>query len=238
MKISRICALAVVFLAASLFGQVAVTPFVTSQPQFLDNNGNPLAAGCVFSYAAGTSTPQATYTDNTGNTQNANPIILNAGGFAPSAIWVTGQSYKFTVKSFGGSQCASGSTVRTEDNVKAPIASNLANTFTGATTFSGPVTFTSTISSSGTNSFSGSNTFSGATNFTGAMLCKTFLGTRCIDPTNAQGWAGTYPSDWANSAFSNCTSNCRVLVAPGTYTSATTGEYPSRLHRTKSKTTV
>lgn len=45
-----------------------------------DNNGNPLANGLLNTYAAGTTTPQATYVDSTQVNQNANPVVLNARG--------------------------------------------------------------------------------------------------------------------------------------------------------------
>ena len=58
----------------------------------------PLSGGFINTYAAGTSTPQATYTSNTGLTPNANPIVLNADGRPPSEIWLTaGLTYKFVL---------------------------------------------------------------------------------------------------------------------------------------------
>lgn len=51
-----------------------------------NNPGQPLAGGKVFTYIAGTSTKQATYTDSTQVTPNSNPIILNARGEA--AMWM------------------------------------------------------------------------------------------------------------------------------------------------------
>lgn len=62
--------------------------FLTPTPvlQFFDANGEPLSGGLLFTYAAGTTTKQNAYTDNTGNTPLPNPIILNARGeVAPSA---------------------------------------------------------------------------------------------------------------------------------------------------------
>ena len=46
------------------------------------NNGQigPLNGGKVYFYVAGTSTPQDTYTDSTGKTANANPVILDSAG--------------------------------------------------------------------------------------------------------------------------------------------------------------
>ena len=42
--------------------------------------GLPLVGGKLFTYAAGTVNKLTTYTDSTGNTPNANPIILDARG--------------------------------------------------------------------------------------------------------------------------------------------------------------
>ena len=61
--------------------------------QFESAAGVPLSGGKVYTYAAGTTTPQATFTDYTGATSNANPIILNSRGEA--AIWLGSASYKF-----------------------------------------------------------------------------------------------------------------------------------------------
>ncbi len=62
--------------------------------QLFDANGNPLTGGKVYTYAAGTTTPKATYTDAAESAQASNPIILDAAGRAE--IWVTG-SYNFKV---------------------------------------------------------------------------------------------------------------------------------------------
>jgi len=68
--------------------------------QFFDNNGDPLVGGKLFTFAAGTTTPQVTYTSASGNTPNSNPIILNGGGRVPSEIWLTdGLQYKFVLYS-------------------------------------------------------------------------------------------------------------------------------------------
>src|ERR1700677_17467 len=55
--------------------------------------GLPLVGGLLYSYQAGTSTPQATYTDETALTANTNPIVLNSVGAAN--IWMSENSYKF-----------------------------------------------------------------------------------------------------------------------------------------------
>jgi hypothetical protein len=61
--------------------------------QFFDINGDPLVGGKVYTYEAGTTTPLTTYTDNTGNSVNPNPVILNARGEA--SIWLGAGIYKF-----------------------------------------------------------------------------------------------------------------------------------------------
>jgi hypothetical protein len=59
-----------------------------------DSNGDPLAFGKVYTYAAGTSTPKDTYTTASLGTPNANPVILDAEGYPDSGgIWLDG-SYK------------------------------------------------------------------------------------------------------------------------------------------------
>ena len=67
--------------------------------QFFDNNGNILSGGKLYSYAAGTTTPQITYTSASGSTAHTNPIILNsAGRIATGEIWLTaGSNYKFVL---------------------------------------------------------------------------------------------------------------------------------------------
>ena len=68
-----------------------VTP--TAKSQFIDANGQPLVGGKLYSYIAGTTLPQSTYTDNTGSTPNTNPVILDSRGEA--SIWLGEATYKF-----------------------------------------------------------------------------------------------------------------------------------------------
>ena len=81
--------------------------------QIFDSNGDPLVGGQIETYLAGSSTPTATYTDNTGGTPQSNPIILNTLGYPTlGAVWLTGgKAYKFIIKDAGGS------TLRTIDNI-------------------------------------------------------------------------------------------------------------------------
>ena len=60
---------------------MAVTVNLCPVPKLqFSQNGVPLAGGKLFTYAAGTSTKQATYADAAGTTTNSNPIILDANG--------------------------------------------------------------------------------------------------------------------------------------------------------------
>jgi hypothetical protein len=81
--------------------------------QFFDNDGNPLVGGKLYTYAAGTTTPLATYTDSTGATPNTNPVILDSRGEAN--VWLAAQSYKFVLKT------STDSTIWTVDNVSNAI---------------------------------------------------------------------------------------------------------------------
>ncbi len=79
---------------------VNLSPIGGVAAQFFDNNGNPLSGGKIYTYAAGTTTPQTTYTTFSGGTPHANPIILDAAGRVPGGeIWLTdGSQYKFIIK--------------------------------------------------------------------------------------------------------------------------------------------
>lgn len=89
--------------------------------QFFDDNGVPLAGGKIYTYAAGTTTPLATYTARDGLTPNTNPIILDAAGRTPQQIWATdGLLYKYVVMT------STNVLIRTWDNIGGvEIASNL-----------------------------------------------------------------------------------------------------------------
>ena len=67
----------------------------TPKLQFFDANGAPLAGGLLYTYAAGTTTPLASYTDSTGLIANTNPIVLDSRGEAN--VWLATASYKLAL---------------------------------------------------------------------------------------------------------------------------------------------
>lgn len=89
-----LAALAFGLVGAAAQAQTVLSPLAIQH--FTDNNGN-LCVGCqLFTYAAGTTTPATTYTDSTGDTPNADPVILNSRGEA--GVWLTpGVGYKFVL---------------------------------------------------------------------------------------------------------------------------------------------
>jgi hypothetical protein len=91
-------------------GTIAPSPWFTG----LDDNGNPLSGGLLYTYAAGTTTPATTYSDSTLATPNANPIVLDSAGRA--TIFLDATSYKFLLKT------SAGVTVRTADNIQSVAA--------------------------------------------------------------------------------------------------------------------
>jgi hypothetical protein len=80
-------------------GQLAPQPLFTA----FGTNGLPLVGGQLFTFQAGTSFQQATFTDASLTTPNTNPVILNA--FGEAAVWLSpGQAYKFNLFDSQGNQ--------------------------------------------------------------------------------------------------------------------------------------
>lgn len=75
-----------------------MTTNIAPQPklQFFDANGAPLSGGKLYTYAAGTTTPLASYTNYGGGTANANPVILDSRGEA--SVWLGTGMYKMVLK--------------------------------------------------------------------------------------------------------------------------------------------
>jgi len=77
---------------------VFLSPVGGAAAQFFTNSGVPLTGGKLYSYAAGTTTPQVTYTSSSGVTAHTNPIILDSAGRVPGGeIWLLAPPYKFVL---------------------------------------------------------------------------------------------------------------------------------------------
>lgn len=94
---------------------VYISPVGGVAAQFFDNSGNVLTGGKLYTYQAGTTTPQASYTTSAGNVARTNPVVLNAAGRVPDSgeIWITSQAYKFVLET------SAGVLIATYDNVVA-----------------------------------------------------------------------------------------------------------------------
>ena len=78
---------------------VFLSPVGGVAAQFFTNTGSVLTGGKLYSYAAGTTTPQATYTSSSGGTAHTNPIIMDSAGRVPGGeIWLNSTLYKFVLK--------------------------------------------------------------------------------------------------------------------------------------------
>jgi len=102
---------------------VNLSPVGGVAAQFFDNSGNVLTGGKLFTYAAGTTTPVATFTSSLGTTAHTNPIVLDAAGRVPNGgeIWLTdGVTYKFAL------QTSTNVLIATYDNITG-INSNFVN---------------------------------------------------------------------------------------------------------------
>lgn len=138
---SILLAIATVALSVQLgMSQTAVTLLTSGQFASYQQNGTPNAFGCVWTYANGTTSPQASYTDSTGTTQNPNPVPLSAGGTAN--IWLaSGSIYTIVVKTTGGINCASGSTIYSANGINQGLL-NTANIWQASQTFLATTYFT------------------------------------------------------------------------------------------------
>jgi hypothetical protein len=78
---------------------VYLSAFAGAGAQFFTDDGEILSGGKIYTYAAGTTTPQATYTSEAGTTLNSNPIILDSAGRLPEDMWLSqGAVYRFVLK--------------------------------------------------------------------------------------------------------------------------------------------
>lgn len=148
----------------------------TPKQQFFDTSGLPLAAGFVYTYAAGTTTPLATYVDSTGVATNPNPVLLDGAGRA--SIWLGASPYKFVV------QDANGLTQYTTDNIQAP--STYAPGVTNFNTRTGNIVLNGTdvITALGFTPYNATNPSNYLTPSTGVSSLNTQVGSLVLSSPN------------------------------------------------------
>jgi len=134
---------------------VNLSPVAGAAQQFFSNSGVPLAGGLLYTYAAGTTTPLATFTTAAGTTANSNPIVLNSAGRLDNEVWLTSTlTYKFLLKD------SDGVTIATYDDIP------------GIGSVNGLTTGTALLSGNGSGGFS--NVVVGANlSFVGGTLSAT-----------------------------------------------------------------
>lgn len=77
---------------------VYLSAFAGAGAQFFTDDGSVLSGGKIYTYAAGTTTPQATFTSVLGSDANPNPIILDSAGRLPEDMWLSqGVLYRFVL---------------------------------------------------------------------------------------------------------------------------------------------
>lgn len=124
---------------------MAVLLAPTSWLPTMDSNGDPLSGAKLFTYSAGSSTQQTTFTDSTGLVQQSNPIILGSDGTPADSVWITeGLTYKFVLAPSTDTDPPA-SPIKTEDNISGIndtsvtidqwVASGLTPTFVSTTEF-------------------------------------------------------------------------------------------------------
>jgi hypothetical protein len=100
--------------------------------------GAPLVAGRLYTYLAGTTTPQATYTDYTGTIANANPVILDARGEAN--VWLEqGVAYKYILKD------ALDNTIWSQDGINFSGLSAIAQSFADGSVAAPSISFANSL---------------------------------------------------------------------------------------------
>jgi hypothetical protein len=169
--------------------------------QYFASTGLPLVGGKVYTYAAGTTTPLATYTDAGGLSVNSNPVILDSRGEA--SIFFSAATYKIAL------QDSTGAAIWTADNLvfnpfsaPPPIGSSTPNSIAGTTgTFSGAVsgttgTFSSTVAGTSGNFSVGvtgvTGIFSGAVTGTTGTFSGAVSGTTGTFSGAVAGTTGTF----------------------------------------------
>jgi hypothetical protein len=187
-NLKRLILLLCVLVFFPLHAFAAATLFTAGKFHARNADGTAMAGGLLYSYLAGTTTPQNTYTDQSGGTANTNPVVLDANGEAD--VWLTG-IYKFVLKD------ANGNLQWSEDNISDSLFSNAfsGTSATSSAVTTGTITFTTQAGkawSPGQDLKLSSNANS-ANFMLGAV--SSYTGTTLVMNIVSDGGSGTY-ADW------------------------------------------
>lgn len=166
----------------------------TPKLQFFGSDGLPLVGGKLYTYAAGTTTPLASYTDHTANTANTNPVILDSTGSA--SVWLPDTtSYKYVLDD------ADDVTLYTVDYVSVPVTTNsfasppvIGSGTPNAATFT-TLNVTDVAIFEDTADFTEDVTFDAGVDFTGSGAIKLNVGTTAQRPATPVNGDIRYNSD-------------------------------------------
>lgn len=172
-------------------------PFV--RQQFSDANGDPLVGGKVYTYIANSSTPLATYTDSSEDTENTNPIILDASGSAN--IWISDSKYKIVVKD------SNDVTIDTIDQVSA------ANDGTAEAATSAANAAVSEANAAASALAAAGSATAAAASATAAASSSTSAGTSATNAATSATTATTQASNASTSASNAATSESNALAS-------------------------
>lgn len=111
--------------------------------QITDSDGDPVSGALLYHYQAGTTNNLTVYQDSDGDTPHAQPVVCDAGGFAPLIYIDDSSNWKVVI------QTAGAVTLRTYDNLPAAPSDESATGFapqllawTQVTSASSPVALT------------------------------------------------------------------------------------------------
>lgn len=99
----------------------------TLRQQIVNGSGAPYAGGLLYAYAAGSSTPQNTYSDSVLATPNANPIVADADGRFGAIYLDPALAYKFVFKTTAGVEIFSQDNVTITGTALLSVLSKTAN---------------------------------------------------------------------------------------------------------------
>lgn len=173
--------------------------------------GAPIPGAKVYTYAAGTSTPKASYTSSAASVANTNPVIADARGEV--LMWLSG-AYKIVIRD------ADDNLIDEEDNVVDLTSGGTfaTPTFTGTVTYSGSMmTWSGNPTHSGNHTFSGNATVGGNFTVNGNTAIGNASGDTLTIAPNAVTWTNGATHSGAHT-FSGAVTAASTLAVTGAAT--------------------